>query len=961
MNGKTSTGRWAPPLLLFLFSLALYWVTQYPGVGGRICPGDSAKFQFIGHVLGLPHGPGFPLYILLNKLFVSLPLPVPIWMKANLLSIVFGALDNVLVYLLCLRLWNDRLSAIAASSIAAVGLIHWSQATETEVYSLNAFFFLLVVLKLSDWCASGERRDLLWSLFPFALSFGNHLMTVTLIPAVLFAALWGHGREGRRIALSPRTILPALLFALLGALPYFWLYLRNRACAPIVEGFPSGMPLPEFIRYILGLRFSSMMFEKETSQVLGQGLPEIALHIYHQYGGLVLLTAVVGLPFLWRRSRTVTILLALVCAGLLALGLSYSIFDITVYLIPLYLLLALPVHASLATVRIKLQGDRVLTAVLLACCAGVIGWNGITHHRQLQSKTPDQMPLVPLLVELEKDAVYYYNQWENYSLLYSYYHFTAEAEHDGRNLRFRSHTKPLRDEGLPVHFTDQSLLARFNQQGGFLVGRQQPLSDTARFLTESAGPGDLVLLTCCEQPTNEAGSLAAALLPEVIDQGARYRDAVCLATAFTVPEAADGTTTVHLLAYGMEGGETPWPLRRSLSLPLEHEPRETDAGSAAPARITITVSCGPDIALITNGPFVIQVNPGGLGLLILDRDTGHVKASYCSASGRTMDLWKAIPLSLLGTVVQLDHLQPPGDHLPKLPPYDTRPLPIARNQHLRLPDPPPSADNPQILTLSLRAAHAWPVERQTCSFTMNGMNLGTYSINRGWNSLCFLMAPAAPGEGHPDSEPGLQLEFGTNTTAGKPNEMLPPEMRERLRDLGVDELLIESAGRWCGDWASIFINGIEQSTNAPGLNVVALTPGLGGGSPGQRTDAFDLERDPGAGARFGEFIDALPDSSVVLVAARGDITTHHRPPVGAALNRIGGSADLSSMMQPSYALLGLKRTVPQPQPELVALLAPCRIGPLFTGQDKTGRPEGISHPYWLSLESLFLVNPDTPR
>lgn len=44
-----------------LLSLAGYLRTLYPRVGGG---GDAVKFQYLGHVLGTAHAPGYPLYVL---------------------------------------------------------------------------------------------------------------------------------------------------------------------------------------------------------------------------------------------------------------------------------------------------------------------------------------------------------------------------------------------------------------------------------------------------------------------------------------------------------------------------------------------------------------------------------------------------------------------------------------------------------------------------------------------------------------------------------------------------------------------------------------------------------------------------------------------------------------------------------------------------------------------------------
>lgn len=79
---------------IFFASLGLYIRTLAPGV----LPGDSAEFQVLAYQLGIAHCPGYPIYLLLAKLFTLLP----IWEVAygvNLFSAFMAALTVVGLYL----------------------------------------------------------------------------------------------------------------------------------------------------------------------------------------------------------------------------------------------------------------------------------------------------------------------------------------------------------------------------------------------------------------------------------------------------------------------------------------------------------------------------------------------------------------------------------------------------------------------------------------------------------------------------------------------------------------------------------------------------------------------------------------------------------------------------------------------------------------------------------------------
>ena len=79
-------------VLLFVASLALYGRILAP----TILPADSGEFQFVSHVLGIAHPPGYALYTMLAKWFTFLPLG-DIAYRVNLFSACTSALTLVVL------------------------------------------------------------------------------------------------------------------------------------------------------------------------------------------------------------------------------------------------------------------------------------------------------------------------------------------------------------------------------------------------------------------------------------------------------------------------------------------------------------------------------------------------------------------------------------------------------------------------------------------------------------------------------------------------------------------------------------------------------------------------------------------------------------------------------------------------------------------------------------------------
>ena len=122
-------------------SLALYVATLQPDFGG---PEDTPKFEFIGYVLGIPHPPGYPLYVLLSHAFVALPIGT-IAYRANLFSALMAALACSLVYIIGRQLGACRWTSLCAALGLATGASFWRSAVFAEVYSLAAAMAALTI------------------------------------------------------------------------------------------------------------------------------------------------------------------------------------------------------------------------------------------------------------------------------------------------------------------------------------------------------------------------------------------------------------------------------------------------------------------------------------------------------------------------------------------------------------------------------------------------------------------------------------------------------------------------------------------------------------------------------------------------------------------------------------------------------------------------------------------------
>lgn len=197
---------------LFFAALALYLRTMPPTVLG----GDSGEYQHMAYYLGVPHSTGYPLYILLAKLFTFLPFG-DVAYRVNLFSVVGSALTVPLVYAVALRVIRARVPAIFAAGMLAVAPALWGAAVDAEVYALHLLLGVLAILFALRWHQDGRTLDFYALALVFGLGLTNHRVIVFIAPALALVVWLNRARLASRRSILMRGVLlgliPLLLYA----------------------------------------------------------------------------------------------------------------------------------------------------------------------------------------------------------------------------------------------------------------------------------------------------------------------------------------------------------------------------------------------------------------------------------------------------------------------------------------------------------------------------------------------------------------------------------------------------------------------------------------------------------------------------------------------------------------------------------------------------------------------------
>jgi hypothetical protein len=384
-------------LALFLFLFLLYLRTLAPAVGQA----DTFEFQVGVARLGIAHGSGYPLLMLIGRLFTLLPVGGTLAFRANLTSAFFGALAAVGVERISRQLGASPLVALLAGLAFGVSPTLWSRAVEIEAYTLNAAFISAILYLAIDLSMRLPHNDplghpqlpftnhqlpitnyqlrLCLLAFLFGLSLTNHLTTLVLAPACVAAVIVG-ARTNRQVSTTgPSSAKSSLTLAsvlgpssfvslsfLLGLSIYFYLPLRWPA---VNHG--EALSLTGFLNIITGNEAKGAFQWRLPFQDPGR-YAIVWSKIAGEYGWARLVLSFLGIVGLFRPLRRygVISILTLAYLGYLYFALAFNVPDpdFSAFIIPLYLitsvLMALGVQ-WLINLPAHLPNKELITGLLI--------------------------------------------------------------------------------------------------------------------------------------------------------------------------------------------------------------------------------------------------------------------------------------------------------------------------------------------------------------------------------------------------------------------------------------------------------------------------------------------------------------------------------------------------------------------------------------------------------------------
>lgn len=368
---------WLALLLAYLFPI--YAAT----LGRDVGTADTFEFQVTASQMGIAHPTGYPLYLMLGKLWTLLPFGRTIAMRLNVGTMVYALIAVLLIAHLLYKLFDHKAHAILLAS--ALGLLptFWSQAIQAEVYSLHAVFIigiLSVIHYLLSITRSGNQQSIvIWLALLAGFGMTNHVTTVLLAPAIGLALIFMRFWQWQRntfLRMAVAAILPLILYAYL---PIRW---------QAVNGEPMG--LSRLFGWVTGTRFAGALVWRAWLDDMARW--GIIGRIYHQeWGTIGLILIFAGFIALFIHNWRFNLSLTAAWVAFSFYALNYYVPDLNVFMLPALIIMTIWWAALPLVLLSRSQESIPIGLILVIVMVGFITLRAVDTYKQVDASAPNDL------------------------------------------------------------------------------------------------------------------------------------------------------------------------------------------------------------------------------------------------------------------------------------------------------------------------------------------------------------------------------------------------------------------------------------------------------------------------------------------------------------------------------------------------------------------------------------------
>ena len=266
--------------------LLVYLATATHTVQG----GDTAEFVTVAATGGVAHPPGYPVFVLLARLFAAL-MPGELAFRVTALTALTAAGTLGVLHRLILRWTGDGIAALVAATSLGSSFLFWHWSTVAEVLPLGALTTALVLAAAlgSARGATGAGQGVLVGLAA-ATGIANHHTVILLLPLCVYG--WLAAIPTPR---SARAVLTTTAGATAGVLAGFLPYLSLLGARTGGWIWGDTSTLRGLTRHFLRSEYGSFAIPQAGATEWWTWPLQYGIELTGEFGGALWLVALVGL------------------------------------------------------------------------------------------------------------------------------------------------------------------------------------------------------------------------------------------------------------------------------------------------------------------------------------------------------------------------------------------------------------------------------------------------------------------------------------------------------------------------------------------------------------------------------------------------------------------------------------------------------------------------------------------
>ncbi|MCC6605725.1 MAG: DUF2723 domain-containing protein [Anaerolineae bacterium] len=396
---------------VFILPFLLYWLTLAPTIYNL----DSAEFTTAVASNGIIRATGYPLYLLVGKVWSWLPLSSDMGYRMNLFSAFLGAITLLQAEYILRRLQVEPWLRLGALGLLATAPYFWAMSLIAEVYTLHTALLAGIILSLLRWADAPTPLRLALPICLMTLSLGNHMATVLLVPGAVWFVLTSHPasfKNWRVWAAAGTAVLLGLTVFLVLPLRYASQPLFNYAGEYDAAGVFHPVNLMSFSGFwwlITGQSFAGQMFGYQLNEVWPQ-MAAYGAQLWTAFLAIGIGPGLLGLVVLMRRNWRLGGLLLLIFLANAIFYINYRVVDKDTMYLPTYLIWAIWLGVGYQQLALWLQSQVqpqlspwLLRGVALGAVLLAVGLNWSLVDRSADWSTREMAETI--LAEVEPNAL----------------------------------------------------------------------------------------------------------------------------------------------------------------------------------------------------------------------------------------------------------------------------------------------------------------------------------------------------------------------------------------------------------------------------------------------------------------------------------------------------------------------------------------------------------------------------